>query len=80
IEEFSVVSICVLIGMPLFLFGLVFGGSRWMRTVETGIPATAGTVFVAALPIILGFQLLLAALMLDVMSSPTRKRRRDDAR
>lgn len=80
IEEFSVVSVCVLIGMPLFLFGLVFGGARWIRTIETGIPATAGTVFVAALPIILGFQLLLAALMLDVMSSPTRKRRRDDAR
>jgi hypothetical protein len=44
--------------------------------VHTGVPATAGTVFVAALPIILGAQLLLVALVLDVLSSPTVKRGR----
>lgn len=77
IEEFSVVSVCVLIGTPLLLFGAVFGGMRWSDSVQSGVPATAGTVFVAALPVILGFQLLLAALLLDVLSSPTRKRHRD---
>lgn len=76
IEEFSVVSVCTLIGVPMFLFGVVFGATRWLGVVRSGIPATAGTVFVAALPIILGFQLLLAAVMLDVLSSPTRKRHR----
>jgi dolichol-phosphate mannosyltransferase len=76
IEEFSVVSVCALIGVPMFLFGVIFGASRWLGVVQSGIPATAGTVFVAALPIILGFQLLLAAVMLDVLSSPTRKRHR----
>jgi hypothetical protein len=33
-------------------------------------------VFVAALPIILGFQLLLAAILIDVLTSATGKRRR----
>ncbi len=76
IEEFALVSVCVLIGLPLLIGGTVFGAKHWIESIQTGVPATAGTVFVAALPIILGFQLLLAALMLDVISSPTRKRYR----
>jgi len=76
IEDFSVVSICVLLGLPLLGFGAVFGVFRWYESARTGLPATAGTVFVAALPIIIGFQLLLAAVLLDVLSSPTRKRHR----
>ncbi len=77
IHEFSVVSICVLVGVPLALFGAVYGGWHWVDSFRTGQPATAGTVFVAALPIILGFQLLLAGLLLDVLSSPTRKVHRE---
>jgi dolichol-phosphate mannosyltransferase len=76
IEEFAVATVCVLVGVPLIAFGAIFGSVHWAESIRTGVPATAGTVFVAALPIILGFQLLLAALMLDVVSSPTRKRNR----
>jgi dolichol-phosphate mannosyltransferase len=77
IEEFSVVSVCVLLGGPLALFGTAFGAWHWLDSMRTGTPATAGTVFVAALPIILGFQLLLAGLLLDVLSSPTVKVHRE---
>lgn len=77
IHEFSVVSVCVLLGVPLALFGIGYGGWHWLASLRTGMPATAGTVFVAALPIILGFQLLLAGLLLDVLSSPTRKVHRE---
>lgn len=77
IEDFSVASICALAGLPLLGFGLIFGAVRWYDSARTGLPATAGTVFVAALPIILGVQLLLAAILLDVLSSPSLKRHRD---
>ena len=76
IEDFGVVSVCLLAGAPLLLFGAAFGAARWAESIRTGRPATPGTVFVAALPVILGFQLLLAAVLLDVLSSPTIKRRR----
>jgi len=79
IEDFGIVSICVLFGLPLWLFGVTFGIYHWVQSARTGAPATAGTVFVAALPIILGFQLLLAAVMLDVLSSQTGKHRRPRA-
>ena len=79
IEDFGVVSICVLLGFPLWLFGVTFGTYHWVQSARTGAPATAGTVFVAALPIMLGFQLLLAAALLDVLSSHTGKYRRPQA-
>jgi len=73
IQDFGIVSIAVLLGVPLVLFGAAFGATHWIRSVQSGIPATAGTVFVAALPIILGAQLLLVGLVLDVLASPTIK-------
>lgn len=76
IEDFGVVSVGVLLGMPLTLFGIGFGVWHWVQSVLTRVPATAGTVFVAALPIILGAQLLLMSLVLDVVASPSIKRGR----
>ena len=76
IEDFGVVALCVLLGLPLITFGVVFGAYHWHESILTGRPATAGTVFVAALPIILGFQLLFAAILVDVLTSTTGKRRR----
>jgi len=75
IHEFSVASVCLLLGIPLLLFGVGFGSWQWALSIRTGVTASAGTVLLAALPIILGFQLLLAATVLDVLSSVTHKRR-----
>ena len=73
IEDFSVTSICAILGGLLLLGGAAFGTVEWARSIYTGTPATAGTVLLAGLPIILGAQALLAALLLDVLSSPTTK-------
>jgi len=73
IEDFGLVSLCVLSGVPLLLFGVVFGVVRWIDSIQSNAPASAGTVLLAALPIILGFQLLLTAAVLDVFSARTMK-------
>ena len=73
IQDFGIVSVATLLGLPLVAFGTAFGIWHWVKSIHTGVPATAGTVFVAALPIILGAQLLLAAVVLDVLASPTVK-------
>jgi len=75
IHDFGVVSVCALLGLPLVLFGVVFGAREWIRSAQTGVVASAGTVLLAALPILLGVQLLLVALVLDVVSSDTAKSR-----
>ena len=71
VRDFNTATIQVLFGLPLVCFGILFGAYHWRLSVETHNPATTGTVMVATLPIILGFQLLLSAFSFDVQSVPT---------
>ncbi len=70
LRDFNVLTLCVLVGVPAVTFGVVFGGIRWWHSSTTATAATAGTVFVAALPIIIGVQCLLVALVLDMLYEP----------
>jgi dolichol-phosphate mannosyltransferase len=66
IRNFSVASLELTIGVILIAFGVTYGLANWGRNV----PATAGTVMMAALPILVGVQLLLAFLNYDIRSVP----------
>ena len=56
----------------LFLgFGSIFGILSWIDSLRSGQPATAGTVMLSALPLILGIQLLLNFLAQDVAMAPS---------
>lgn len=70
LRDFSVASVELVAGVGLSLFGLLFGAIHWYVSASEGAFASAGTVMVSALPLILGFQLLLAALNFDVASVP----------
>lgn len=72
IRDFGLASIELVFGKLLMLFGLLFGLYSWYESSVTNIPATAGTVLLAALPIILGFQLLLQFLNFDTKNIPTK--------
>jgi hypothetical protein len=39
---------------------------EWVNSVQTGIAATAGTIMLAAMPTLVGIQLLLSFLSLDM--------------
>lgn len=70
LRGFSVASIELLLGAILLLAGGGFGLWQWQVSSDSGTPATSGTVMVAALPIILGMQMLLSWLNFDVASEP----------
>ena len=70
IRDFSIASLYLLSGVPLFLFGAIYGAYEWDVHVRAGMTASAGTVMVAALPVITGFQLILSFLAYDVASVP----------
>jgi dolichol-phosphate mannosyltransferase len=77
IVEINVGTLCAVIGFPLLLFALLFGGHEWLLSSQTGIPRTPGTVILALLLFMLGFQLSLQALLYDVgFSTRTLKVRR----
>lgn len=72
IRDFSVASVQVLIGVPLLVFGLGFGVIEWAWSSRANRFASAGSVMLAALPIIIGLQLLLSAVGYDMANVPRR--------
>jgi dolichol-phosphate mannosyltransferase len=70
IYDFSMASIYTLTGFPLLLFGLTFGIVKWIRYASLGIPAPTGTVMLPTLSVLLGIQLLLSAIEIDLRSVP----------
>ena len=66
VVEINVGSLCGVIGLPMFVFALVFGAHEWAVSVASGIPRPTGTVILALLLFMIGFQLSLQALLYDV--------------
>jgi glycosyltransferase involved in cell wall biosynthesis len=66
--DFSVGSLFLIIGSLLSVFGLLWGLIWWAVSINSGQTASTGTVMIAALPLILGFQLLLQTLVFDVQN------------
>ena len=76
--EINVASFCVMLGLPMLIAGITFGGIEWWHSIATGVPRTTGIVILALLLFMLGFQLTLQALLYDVQFSPrTLKLRRE---
>jgi dolichol-phosphate mannosyltransferase len=69
-RDFSLASAQLLLGTLLMGFGGIFGGIEWAHSMSTGETASTGTVMIATLPIILGFQLLLSFLGFDMTNEP----------
>ncbi len=70
LHDFSPIALFLFAGLLLMAWGVLFGAFEWAKSIWTGHPATTGTVMVAVLPLILGFQLLLQAVVLDIQETP----------
>ena len=68
--DFSMESIYLLTGFPMFLFGMIFGIVKWIKYYQMGVPAPTGTIMIPVLSVMLGVQLLLAAANIDLQSMP----------
>jgi len=66
----GVATLQLVFGKVLLLFGIIFGGWNWYGSVQTGVNASAGTVVLAALPIIIGVQLLFSFFGQDLKNVP----------
>jgi dolichol-phosphate mannosyltransferase len=70
IYDFSMMSVYLLTGIPLLLFGLIFGITKWIHYAELGVAAPTGTVILPTLSVILAIQILLSAIEIDVNAAP----------
>jgi hypothetical protein len=72
VADFNAVSLFLVTGMPLVAYGLLFGLYHWIDSYRRNVLTPTGTVMLAVLPLILGFQLLLQGLVLDIQAAPRR--------
>lgn len=70
LRDFSPIALFMILGGLLFLWGLGFGIYLWIHTRVTGLATPTGTIMLSLLPLILGFQLLLQAIVLDIQETP----------
>ena len=70
VYDFNMSSVYLLLGLPLFLFGFIYGLYTWWFYSTKAIFAPTGTIMLVTLTIILGFQLLLQAIHYDITKAP----------
>lgn len=64
--DFNMGSLYLATGLPCLLFGLIFGICRWVHFASMAQPAPTGTIMLAVITFVLGFQMLLAAVQYDI--------------
>lgn len=72
LRDMSAASLELAFGSALIAFGLVYGSWQWATSMRLGVATPAGSVMLAALPVIVGLQFLLAFVSYDVSSVPSR--------
>ncbi len=70
LRDFSPIALFMLAGLPLVAFGILLGGYTWVQSWRLNRFASTGTVMLSVLPFIVGFQLVLQALVLEIRESP----------
>jgi glycosyltransferase involved in cell wall biosynthesis len=66
IYDFNIGSLYIFFGVPLFLFGLIFGIIKWVHYATLQIATPTGTIMIAVISLVLGFQMILAAIQYDI--------------
>ncbi|MCC7325297.1 MAG: glycosyltransferase family 2 protein [Burkholderiales bacterium] len=70
LRDFNAATVQFLLAVVLGVAGAAFGAAKWIESNATGLPATSGTVMLAALPVLVAIQLLLAVLHYDIGNVP----------
>lgn len=74
LRDLSIASIELPLGMVLLAVGSSLGTYHWLESANEGVVTPAGTVMLAALPILMGLQFVLAFIGYDIASVPRRPR------
>jgi dolichol-phosphate mannosyltransferase len=70
LRDMSIASLELIIGLVLFLFGGLYGAYHWIHSASLGVVTPPGTVMAAALPLLVGLQLLLSFFGYDIANVP----------
>jgi glycosyltransferase involved in cell wall biosynthesis len=74
IYDFNMISVYLVLGIPMVLFGTFFGIYNWIIASTSELQTPTGTVMLSVLPIILGVQFLLQAIQIDMHNIPRKNK------
>ena len=66
IYDFNIGSLYIFFGVPLFFFGLIFGIVKWVHYGTLHASTPTGTIMIAVISLVLGFQMVLSAIQYDI--------------
>ena len=72
LRNMALASLELPIGLLMLVGGAVYGGWHWFLSMQAGVETPAGTVMLAALPVLMGMQLILSFVAYDIASVPRR--------
>jgi dolichol-phosphate mannosyltransferase len=72
LRDLSLASIELPVGLLLLCFGIGFGSYHWLDSARAGVVTPAGTVMLAAIPLLMGVQFVLSFLGYDIAAVPDR--------
>jgi len=70
IIDFTAVSLFIVIGLPMFLYGFGFGLYNWISNHMKNVPTPVGTIMITVILLFFGFQFLLQSFVLDIQNIP----------
>ncbi|WP_240923907.1 glycosyltransferase family 2 protein [Mariprofundus ferrooxydans] len=70
LRDVSIASIELPLGVILLIGGVLYGGYHWFEAARDGITTPAGTVMLAALPILMGVQFIMGFIGYDIARVP----------
>ena len=70
LRDFSAVALFMITGLPLLSFGFCFGAYTWLQSFWHNQFASTGTVMLSVLPFLVGFELVVQALVLEIKATP----------
>jgi dolichol-phosphate mannosyltransferase len=70
LRDVSIASIQLLFGLLLSSFGALFGVVHWWQSAVAQAVTPSGTVMIAALPLLVGIQLLISFVSFDIAATP----------
>ncbi len=70
LRDMSLGSLELPVGLVLFFGGGAFGIYQWINSARAGVETSSGTVMLAALPLLMGIQLILSFFGQDIASVP----------
>lgn len=70
LRDFSPIALFWVTGLALFTWGFLFGAYTWGKSTLLHQLASTGTVMLSVLPLVIGFELILQAIILEIKESP----------